>query len=112
MKTIDYITPIKEKLEEELHNVCNWFMLIGQPYESPRYYNMSNKTHEQILKDMDNKQHYLYIASTMNSELYFKIKITPDYYKLLWKIDGDFWQQFKEFRTKYLTKHYPTINPY
>ena len=120
MKTIDYITPIKEKLEEELHNACNWFMLIGSPRETPRYYNISSKTNEQldggpfnIGKNKNlNRQYYLYIESTLKSELGFKIKITPDYYKLLWKTDGDFWQQFKEFRTDFLIKNYPTIDPY
>tara|TARA_R100000808_G_C2149871_1_gene158426 strand:+ start:919 stop:1290 length:372 start_codon:yes stop_codon:yes gene_type:complete len=119
-KDIDYITPIKEKLEEELHIACNNFILIGSPRETPRYYNMSNRTHEQlnggifnIGKNKNvNKQYYLYIESTLKSELGFKIKITPDYYKLLWKTDGDFWEQFKKFRTEFLIKHYPAINPY
>ena len=117
MKTIDYITPIKEKLEEELHNACNLFMLIGSPRETPRYYNISTKTNEQLdcsIFDIgkSDKDYYLYIESTLKSELGFKIKITPDYYKLLWKTDGDFWQQFKEFRTDFLIKNYPTIDPY
>ena len=117
MKTIDYIKPIKEKLEEKLHDVCKKFMLMGFPHETPRYYNISTKTNEQLdcsIFDIgkNDKQYYLYIGSTQTDRLWFRIKITPDYYKLLWKTDGDFWEQFREFRTEFLIKNYPTIDPY
>ena len=121
MKKIDYITPIKKELEKELHIVCQTFMMVGSPRETPRYYNISNKTHEQLDGSPFNigkndEQYYLYIQSTQvlstSDFLMFKIKVTADYYKSLWKTDGGFWEQFKEFRTKFLIKHYPTINPY
>jgi len=117
MKKIDYITPIKKELETELHQVCKTFVLIGSPHETPRYYNIDNKTLDQLdcsIFDIhkSKKDYYLYIGSTQTNKLFFKIKVTNDYYKNLWRTDGEFWKQFKQFRTEFLIKNYPTIDPY
>ena len=107
MKKFDYITPIKNELEYELHNSCRTFMLIGMPFETPRYYNYST------MNDKNRNDNYLYIGSTQTSDLWFRIKVTKQYKKSILHNDiRDFWNQFKEFRTEFLIKNYPTINPY
>ena len=92
----NYITPIKNQLDNQMNQVCNMFMLIGSPSETPRYYNYGS-LEDGILK----------IESTQKNNLYFTIKTDFDF------IDVDiFWQQFKEYRTKFLFDNYPTIEQY
>jgi hypothetical protein len=35
----DYITPIKDQLDKNMHTHCFWFTKIGSQSETPRYYN-------------------------------------------------------------------------
>jgi hypothetical protein len=104
MKTkIDYITPIENQLNEKMHEVCNIFMLIGTPRETPRYYNLKD------FEEIENNSFIIEIISTLNHKLGFKFS-TPENYPY---IDFDeFWQQFKDYRTKFLLNNYPTINAY
>ena len=100
---IDYITPIKNQLNENMHEVCNMFMLIGTPRETPRYYNLKD------FEEIENDSFIIEIISTLNHKLGFKIS-TPENYPY---IDFDeFWQQFKDYRTQFLLNNYPTINAY
>tara|TARA_R100000951_G_scaffold23806_1_gene20021 strand:- start:1744 stop:2058 length:315 start_codon:yes stop_codon:yes gene_type:complete len=100
---INYITPIKKQLDEKMHEVCNMFMLIGTPRETPRYYNLKD------YKEKVNNSCLIQIFSTLNRNLGFEI-LTPIDYPF---IDFDeFWQQFKDYRTQFLLKNYPTINAY
>lgn len=93
---MDYITPIKKELTENLHKVCNIYMLIGMPHETPRYFNF---------QELENNT--LTIGSTQKRGLNFKIKTNFNFIEV-----NEFWQQFKEFRTEFLLTNYPTINAY
>ena len=95
---MDYIKPIKEQLDANMHDRCVMFMLIGTPRESPRWMNFGNH-------DLDTK--VLRIQSTQTSRIFFEVETDYDY------IEVDiFWPQFKQYRTEFLIEHYPTINPY
>ena len=101
---IDYITPIKKELNEKMHEICNMFMLKGTPRETPRYYNFGG---------FDKEKNTLKIKSTQNSNLFFTIDCKNlDYNLLRFSPCNEFWQQFKEYRTKFLLNNYPTINAY
>ena len=93
---IDYITPIKNQLNEKMHEVCKNFVLIGTPRETPWYYNY---------QDLENN--ILTIGSTQKNNLFFKIKTNFEFIEV-----NQFWQQFKDYRTKFLLNNYPTINAY
>ena len=55
----------------------------------------------------------LKIKSTQNSDLFFTINCKNlDYDLLRFSPCNEFWRQFKEYRTKFLLKNYPTIYPY
>ena len=100
---MDYIKPIKKELNQEMHRVCKTFMLTGTPRETPRYLNLKD------YEETDNNSFVIEIMSTIVYELGFQIS-TPENYPY---IDFDkFWEQFKEYRTKFLLKNYPTIKAY
>lgn len=99
---VDYITPIKKELNEHLHRISNEFMLIGTRRETPRYYNLSD--YEYLAENTR-----ITIASTQNSGLYFIVKAPKNYPKINW---DEFWSQFKEYRTEFLFKNYPSIEQY
>jgi hypothetical protein len=96
MDKIDYIIPIKKQIDEKMHETCNMFMLMGMPHETPRYYNYSSL-----------ENNILTIGSTQKIALNFKIKTDFKFIEV-----NEFWQQFKEYRTKFLLNNYPTINAY
>ena len=99
---INYITPIQKQLDKKMHMVCNNFMLIGTRRETPRYYNLYD--YEPLTDGV-----LITISSTLKSKLYFEV-LTPLNYPT---IDfEDFWNQFKEYRTEFLYKNYPTIEQY
>ena len=103
---MDYITPIKNQLNEKMHEVCNIFMLIGTPRETPRYYNFGG---------FDDDTNTLKIKSTQNDNLFFTIDCKNLNYESLTFLtsnQNDFWQQFKDYRTQFLLKNYPTIDAY
>lgn len=91
---MDYIEPIKEKLDFWMHKNCREFMVIGFPSESPRWFNFGGF-------NQDTKE--LTIISTQ-SKLGFKIPTDFD-----WVEVNEFWRQFKEYRTNFLVDNYPTI---
>ena len=93
MKT-NYIKPIEKKLNEKMHKICSIFCVIGTNFETPRYYNFG---------EYENGR--LRIQSTQNKNLFFDIKTDFKFINV-----ADFWQQFKEYRTKFLLENYPTIN--
>lgn len=94
----DYITPIKDKLDEKMHDQCVAFMLIGTPRETPRYMNF---------KEFDDETKVLKIQSTQTSAVFFYIQTDFDFVDV-----NNFWAQFKEYRTEFLIENYPTIDPY
>ena len=103
---MDYITPIKNQLNKKMHEVCNIFMLIGTPRETPRYYNFGG---------FDDDTNTLKIKSTQNDNLFFTIDCKNLNYESLTFLTSnknEFWQQFKDYRTKFLLNNYPTINAY
>ena len=100
----DYITPIKKELNEKMHEICNMFMLIGTPRETPRYFNFGG---------FDDDTKTLKIKSTQNDNLFFTIDCKDlKYNSRAFFPCNDFWQQFKEYRTQFLLENYPTINAY
>ena len=95
---MDYIKPIKDQLDEQMHNQCVAFMLIGTQRETPRYMNFGEF-------DYDTK--VLTIKSTQTSKVFFDIETDFDFIEV-----DKFWAQFKDYRTEFLIENYPTINPY
>ena len=104
----NYITPIKKQLDTKMHEVCNTFMLIGTRRETPRYYNLDD--YERKPFTSTENRILITISSTQNSRLYFEVLAPlnyPDYIDF-----GEFWKQFKEYRTEFLFKNYPSIEQY
>jgi hypothetical protein len=95
---MDYIKPIKNQLDEQMHNQCVAFMLIGTQRETPRYMNFG---------EFDDDTKVLTIQSTQTSKVFFDIETDFDFVEV-----DKFWEQFKEYRTEFLIENYPTINPY
>jgi hypothetical protein len=94
---MNYIEPIKKQLDSNMHDQCVMFMLIGTPYESPRWMNFG---------EFNNETKVLTIESTQKSGVFFNIETDFDYVEV-----NVFWEQFKKYRTEFLCKNYPTINP-
>lgn len=101
MKTTDYITPIKKQLDEKMHELCAIYMVIGTPRETPRFYNF---------RDFNIDTKTLTIGSTQKQSLSFEIDLSKTDIDVIFV--EEFWQQFKEYRTKFLLENYKTINPY
>lgn len=103
----DYITPIKDQLDENMHLHCSVFTTIGSQIETPRYYNYGGY-------DEETKQ--IKIQSTQTDKLFFLVDISEQSKEyiddFIYEIDivDDFWAQFKEYRTNFLKENYPTIN--
>lgn len=97
---MNYIEPIKKELNQEMHKICRLFCIIGTPSETPRYFNFKEF-------DFDSKK--LIIGSTQKNDLFFVIETPENYY--VWDVEK-FWNQFKEYRTEFLTKNYPTIKTF
>lgn len=95
---MDYIKPIKDQLDEQMHNQCVAFMLMGTPREIPRYMNFG---------EFDDDTKVLTIESTQTSRIFFDIQTDFDFIEV-----HIFWEQFREYRTEFLIENYPTINPY
>ena len=96
------IEKYRTELEQNLYDHCNIFCTIGIPIETPRYYNFG-EVYE------NNNIFYLRIESTQSNKLFFDIEITENEFYQLSGNTQDFWNAFKEFRTEFLTKNYPTI---
>ena len=96
----DYITPIKDQLDEQMMKHCTLFVTIGSSkYESPRWYNFR-------YYDEDTEQ--LLIGSTQRMALCFIIDCKG---LDMGFIDcGVFWPQFREYRTKFLQTNFKTID--
>ena len=100
---MDYITPIKNQLDEKMNEVCLLYMTIGTPRETPRYYNF---------RDFDIDTKTLTIGSTQKQSLFFTIDMSHTDIIIDFMNMNDFWQQFKEYRTNFLTSNFETINAY
>jgi hypothetical protein len=95
---MNYIEPIKDKLDRGMHNECVIFTTIGSIDESPRWMNFGGF-------DLDTK--ILTIQSTQRSRISFDVQTDFNFVEV-----HEFWAQFKEYRTQFLLDNYPTINPY
>lgn len=94
---IDKFTPV-------LKLWCNTFKLIGTPAETPRYSQiMVNREEDVILQSTQKNLFYIPQLTKEEKEI-----ITNAY---LEDPDG-LWQQWKQFRTQYLTENHKTISPY
>ena len=116
MKKFDYIKPYKKEFEDNLHIFCKQFMEYDSTERelyrrrSPRWFNLHHRTFD--LDRVENEPTF-YIGSTLTNGMYFDIKTNEDYLsRILNDFDDEFWQQFKKFRTEFLIKNYPNINPY
>lgn len=79
-----------------MHNFCMLFVTIGSGRrESPRWLNFGSI-------DTDKKE--LTIKSTQNSGLGFTISVPYRFVEV-----EEFWEQFREYRTKFLQENYKTI---
>ena len=98
---IDYITPIREQLNERMDWHCTAFKLIGFPHETPRYFNLRSI-------GMRDEDYHIIIGSTQTSSLWFRIDLPEDYPFIDFE---EFWSQFKAYRTRFLIEKHPTISP-
>jgi hypothetical protein len=98
---MDYITPIRQQLEEKMHQHCKAFIESkkGRTY-SPRWYNICINNKKIVIG-----------SSQFNGKLFFEIDY-PVEYNVFDMDANEFWRQFREFRTDFLTEHYKTIQPY
>lgn len=97
----DYITPIKDQLDSNMHTECRYFISsenLGK-HRSPRWMNFG---------DFDADTKVLTIQSTQTSNVFFKVDTDFEY---IYDVE-EFWNQFKRYRTEFLLTNYPTINPY
>lgn len=95
----DYITPIKEQLDEKMTEVSLLYMTIGTPRETPRYYN---------IREVDYESQTLTIGSTQKNSLFFTIDLSDTGIGMIWF--DKFWQQFREYRTNFLQENFKTID--
>lgn len=95
---MDYIKPIKDQLDEKMHEACILYMTIGTPRETPRYYNF---------RDFDIDTKTLTIGSTQKQSLFFTIDMSSTNIDFI--LLDDFWRQFKEYRTNFLQTNFDTI---
>ena len=95
---IDKFTPVLELW-------CNTYKLIGTHAETPRYSQITfNREGEDVILESTQKKLF-YIPQLTKEE---KEIITN-----AWLEDPTgLWQQWKEFRTKYLKENHKTISPY
>jgi hypothetical protein len=93
---MEYIAPIREQLDSNMHDHCVMFMLVGTPAESPRWMNFGG---------FDNDTRVLTIQSTQRSGIFFNIETDFDFVEV-----HEFWEQFKKYRTEFLLTNYPTIS--
>lgn len=96
---MDYITPIQSNLEHWMHKMCETYIIMGTPEESPRWFN---------LKEIDHNNRTITISSTQEL-LGFTIPVPEDYPLHHLEDNREFWAQFKTFRTQFLTTYYSTI---
>lgn len=96
---IDYITPIKKQLDEKMSELCFFYMTIGTPRETPRYYNF---------REFNTDTKILTIGSTQKQSLFFTVDLSGTDIDFIFA--GDFWQQFKKYRTKFLQDNFKTID--
>jgi hypothetical protein len=94
----NYIAPIKDLLDENMHNSCALFCTIGTPRETPRFFNFGS---------FDQETKKLTIESTQKSNFGFWVQTDFDYVN-----SNDFWDQFRKYRTNFLMENYPTISIY
>lgn len=94
---MDYITPIKEELDNAMHTMCTLFMTVGFPAESPRWFNF---------REFDDDTKVLGIGSTQRQKLGFTIQTEFNHVPC-----DEFWPQFRAYRTQFLKDNYPTIDP-
>jgi hypothetical protein len=95
---MNYIDEIKDQLDENMHKQCVVFTLIGTPSESPRWMNFGG---------FDNESKVLTIQSTQRSGIFFNVETDFDFVEV-----HEFWEEFKKYRTDFLTDNYPTISTY
>ena len=96
---MDYITPIKQQLEIEMHNICALFITIGTASESPRYFNFGGINRENnTIKICSTQKNLFFIINSPYPVNYIEVE--------------EFWKQFKAFRTEFLEANYPTIKTY
>ncbi len=96
---IDYIKPIKKQLDEKMSECCFFYMTIGTPQDTPRYYNF---------REFNTDTKTLTIGSTQKQSLFFTVDLSNTNINFIWA--GEFWQQFKEYRTKFLQDNFKTID--
>ena len=96
----DYITPIKDQLDQQMMKHCAFFVTIGSGRcESPRWYNF---------RDYDEDTEQLTIGSTQRMSLFFTIDCKGTGIDFIHC--DDFWPQFKEYRTEFLRTNFKTID--
>tara|TARA_Y100001947_G_C10180875_1_gene236486 strand:- start:36 stop:353 length:318 start_codon:yes stop_codon:yes gene_type:complete len=102
----DFITPIREELEYEMHEYCSNFLKEHSEcfpsclWLSPRYFNFG---------DFDYESKILRIQSTQYDSPNMGFDIQTGFDEIM---SEDFWPQFKRWRTRFLEKYYPRIRTY
>ena len=126
----DYIEPIKEQIDKNLHEHCVRFInkysyritfnrvtLSRRLHDTPRWYNIHSFCEDTKTLTIASTQCYFIKLSEEpdpnKTKQFFKIdcsdiKEFEDFdYTFNW---SEFWEQFREYRTKFLKKHYSNID--
>ena len=121
----DYIKPIKEQIDKNLHEHCVRFInnypdritLSRRLHDTPRWYNIHNFCEDTKTLTIASTQCYfikmLEEPDPNKTNQFFKIDCTDmqEFQDFDFSFDSsDFWEQFKNYRTKFLTQHYPNID--
>lgn len=93
-------TTVIEKITKALENWCIAYKIIGTPPETPRY--------SQLMK-----REGVFTLHSTQKELFYNLELTESENNFLASFEySDLWEQYKQFRTTYLTTNHPTINAY
>ena len=96
-----------EKIQSTLNQWCRTFVVIGTYEETPRYSQLDNRDGKFRLQSTQ-IQLYYNIHGLTDEENLFLERIQR--FKL--NSSRSLWNQYKEIRTEFLVKHYPTIDIY
>lgn len=98
MKNLIYL--LKGQLDKEMHEICKDFLYSDRNRYSPRYYNFGK---------INDDTGGVVIQSTEMPSLSFEVAADVNIF------DFDplkFWDEFKQYRTKFIKENYPEIKAY
>ncbi len=121
----DYIEPIKEQIDKNLHEHCVRFIekypdlitLSRRLHDTPRWYNIHSFCGDtKTLTIASTQCYFIKLSEEPNpnkTNQFFKINCSDikefkDFeFTFNW---SEFWEQFKAYRTRFFKRHYPIID--